>query len=1281
MADYFLDGGTITLAGTTPTLAVAHGVNGRIASIIAGSAGLRVAMGANANLTLSGNNTYTGATTVNGGTLTIEPTVNVGNNGTLTQSSSSYAVGSGTTLRFDGSAVQGGTQFAVWDINPVNVAQNGTLELFTNATIHNNPDTNALLFNWTNADQFTGGGFIRKLGAGAAAINGTNALTNFTGNFFVSEGTLSLQGATTTANATFRMVVNGSLDIRSDNHTVGGLSGSGAIIKSFSGASTLSVGSNNQNADFHGNITGAGNPTALALRKIGSGTQNLYGMNTYSGATTLEAGVLALNFGDAGVTSNMLSPASPLVLGGGALSLTGGGPATQTFNTASTAANTGSRIFVGADKTLTLSAFTPGANAALNFDVSAGGANGATVGTAIVVLTGTLNANITVSDTGFGRAGLNGSNQVVRLTTDPLLPASGATSANHYRIDNNAGGPAASGSASLALTASQSAGSITVDTTTGAGTLTLGSGVALSSNIFNFGGGGTNPYQITGGTGLTSVASGNTIAFNNYNGGTVTIGSPIVANGTNAMVFNGPGTTALTATNTFTGALLVSGGSVEIAGSGRLGSGSYAAGITIGNGSTFKYKSSAAQTLTGAIDGSGTFAHEGAGTVTLTTAAGGSAATTVGVNGGGVNSLLEMNSGATLANTAAMTIHKDARLLLLGTDPSGNLNGNQIQSAASNASLVINGTLEAAGNQAHTLYATNITMNNGTLTSSGSNPGTNFGGAQFGAFFVSGSRTITLNGATNAISGTRGLGVNTGAVLTLNTPQASDAAAVSVTVGIGTAGNAGGLAKSGAGTVTLSASNAYTGATTVNGGTFEIGGAGRLGGGSYAGDIAIGSGATFKYNSSAAQSLTGIISGVGALVKDGSATLTLTGANTYSGATTISGGALSIAATPHLPSASAVTLSGGGTLRTTANLTLANAVTIASGQTGVIQATGTNTTTLVGNHSGVAGTLTLDLVGVTSNYGGMLIGAGATGPAVGSVINILGATGANNVQVAAYATETIDYFANSKVSVTATGSGNTYLAFGNGFSTHVRFGALDGGNATTLVGFDNKTGTSVTIEGIANGNFAGRIFDGFTPGSLELIKNGTGTQTLSGTNTYTGTTTVNAGTLVVTGSISGTSTTVASTATLSGTGTVGGSTTVNGTLEGGIGAAGGTLTFTSAVSLSGSSVIKLALDGALNHSTLAFNGAEIFDATQDFNFLNLGAVTGTYTSILTGITANPGSLAGWEILNPGFVGTFAYNSGNQAIDLNLIAIPEPNAALSLLGGLGALLGLRHRRRS
>ena len=286
---------------------------------------------------------------------------------------------------------------------------------------------------------------------------------------------------------------------------------------------------------------------------------------------------------------------------------------------------------------MTIGTLTPGASSSLNFNTAAGGANAATttVGTGVVTLTNAVvfPNTFTVTDAGgFGLATLNGSNNVVRVTSTTLLPAFGATLPTDYRVDNNGGGAAAAGSSTLVVTASQSAGSVTVDSTAAAGTLTLGPAsptttdpVVLSGNVWNFGGAGSNTYQVVNGataaagSGITSVASGNGITFNNNNTGMVTIASPILANGANLVTFNGTGTTALAGANTYTGGTTLTGGATLQVGAGGttgvLGAGT----VTINTGSTLAFNRSDAMSVSNLIAGAGNVVQSNAtGTTTLT---------------------------------------------------------------------------------------------------------------------------------------------------------------------------------------------------------------------------------------------------------------------------------------------------------------------------------------------------------------------------------------------------------------------------------------------------------------------------------------------------------------------------------------------------------------------------------------------------------------------------------------------------------------------------------------
>jgi len=117
-----------------------------------------------------------------------------------------------------------------------------------------------------------------------------------------------------------------------------------------------------------------------------------------------------------------------------------------------------------------------------------------------------------------------------------------------------------------------------------------------------------------------------------------------------------------------------------------------------------------------------------------------------------------------------------------------------------------------------------------------------------------------------------------------------------LTINGGIAG-AGGLEGNVNGLLALNGTNSFTGGINLNSGTLNIGGAGLLGGtnGNYGGDIT--NSGMFEYSSSATQTLSGVVSWYGNVIKDGPGKLILAGDNTYFADTYVSNGVLQVTGT------------------------------------------------------------------------------------------------------------------------------------------------------------------------------------------------------------------------------------------------------------------------------------------------------------------------------------------------------------------------------------------------
>lgn len=946
--------------------------NSTVDGAISGTGGLN--MNGTGILNLGGTNLFTGTTTVNSGTLLL-------NNGNAIENASAVV-----TADVAGTIVMLGANEEIGSLNGGGTTGGGIdLQTFTLTT--GSADGTDSFGGAITSTSNTGG--LTKVGTGTMTLTGTSTYTGLTD---IDGGILSVSGGNAIGDSSavdLADTTGVALNLGADE-TIGSLTGGGANGGNVTlGANTLTIGGDGTSTVYGGVINGTG-----GLTKINGGTQFLNGTNTYTGATNINGGTLQLAGGttidDASAVTLTDTAATELDLtasetigslsGGG----TTGGNVDLNANTLTTGGNNSTTLFAGmiintagtgsltkdGTGTMTLS----GAN---NYDGVTTVMNG--------ILTAANNTALGAADgTGATQTVVNAGAELQLSGTitvgDEALSITGTGNTTNGALFNVANDNTFAGTVTLTGAATIGANTNTTLTLSNANAIAAGTKLLTFNNIAN---GQTNVTGIvTGMAGVTISGAGTTMlgGVNTYSGVT-TVQSGNVLNPTNDMglgavglgnntVVNDGGTLALTVAVNIGESIVINGvgtpTSVGVipATPGALTNvqntaTTYSGSITLGSAATINNLF-----LPGLFTISGTIGNTGN---LLTIGGDGNTTATNAISGGG--GLLKTGSGTlTLmgANSYVGTTINQGTVSIgaignLGTAGSGiTFGGGTLQLSAdinSTDAVTLNaggGTIETAA--AGTSIFSGLFQGTGALTKTG--PGT-----------LSLSAANTYTGITTVTAGTLQFTGDTsllGANIVDNSAVAFNQAANSsfgnIISGTGT------VTKDGAGTLSLTGANTYTGATAVNGGRLDVNGSitsattvnngGTLGGtGTITGNVTIANGGTMAPGNS-----TGVTSVVGTFNQNTGSTFQLEVSPVPPGSET--------AGTSH----DQVNVTGNAVIQTGATVqVLPAAGTYALG----------NTFTFLNTTTGVAGTYST-LTGATFNNGNLL----------GSLV-----TNANNVQL------------------------------------------------------------------------------------------------------------------------------------------------------------------------------------------------------------------------------------------------------------------------------------------
>lgn len=761
---------------------------GTLSGVISGAGTLTKNTGTSTLVLSNTANSFSGAVTISNGTISAASIGNsgsnsaLGTNGTITiggGSNPGQLTWTGTSETTDKSFAMGGSTGGV-TISASTAGQTLTISSAlvsgssTGATRgltltgSGNITFNGAIGNGTGAS----GGVVTltKSGAGTATLSGANSYSGLT---TVSAGTLALSGGSAISDSgTVNLTVSGATLSVGASETIGSLIGIAGTSVALAASQTLTV-AEAATQTYAGVISGASG----ALTKSGVGSLTLSGANTYAGTTTISAGTLAVSGGSAISNSGTVSLANTAgavfsVVGSETIaSLQGGGSTGGNVSLASsqtlTVAETGTQTFAG--QLTGAGAFTKSGVGSLTLSNSANDFSGA-----VTVSAGTLYAS------GVGNA-----------AASSYLGTNGTI---------NLGGSATSGTLRLLGSVNETTDkAINMSGTTGGATLTAqGGAVTTFSSALGVSGVGAKTFNLASSGGNAGIGI-------NFNG--------LIADGASSSVVslrvNGSGSGNFSLGNTansFTGSVTIDGNigdKTNILSAALIGvSGQNS---SLGQSGTINIGSSVAGS-------NNLLAYTGSGETTAKVI---NLVGTVG-NGGVRQSgtgLIKYTSDMTATGVGAKSF-----LLSGSTVGTGEFAG-KIVNGSGTTSLYKDGT--------------------GSWTLSGANTYTGGSVITQGIVNLANANALGSSGTVRVSGGTLqwGTGITTdlssrftltaGSIGTIDT-NGNDVAFGNAVVSTLSADTipvqSGGLIKAGAGKLTLSAANTYTGATAVNAGKLVING-------------------------------------------------------------------------------------------------------------------------------------------------------------------------------------------------------------------------------------------------------------------------------------------------------------------------------------------------------------------------------------------------------------------------------------------------------------------------